>query len=168
MIGGLVAFAWSSLSWMVLPFHEKSLTILADPAPLLAALAPQAEKSGVYLAPNHPGGMETPFLFVAYSKEGWGGMGLTMLAALALYGFGGFWWTWVLGKIPGLTALDSARYGAMFGLALGALGSMPYSVWWKFPFGFSFLYLIDHVVIWSIASPLIARWGQASVCALPK
>lgn len=130
--GGLIAFAWSAVSWMVLPFHETALRGFGAPDPV------------------------------------GGSMGLALLLGLVLQGFGGFWWTWILGKIPGLTLSDAAKYGAMFGLCVGVLGALPNSVWWKFPWGFSLLYVLDAVVAWTIASPVIARWCQASVCALPR
>lgn len=95
-------------------------------------------------------------------------MAKTLLTALILQGFGGFWWTWILGKIPGLTLPDAAKYGAMFGLCLGALGALPDCVWWGAPWADGALETLDDVVAWTIASPLIARWCQASVCALPK
>lgn len=128
--GGLIAFAWNSFSWMVLPFHAMTLGPLGSLAPF------------------------------------GGSMGLAMLGGLLLQGFGGFWWTWILGKIPGLTTADAAKYGAMFGLCVGVLGALPNSV--SVSWGFSLLPVLDAVIAWTIASPVIARWCQASVCALPK
>lgn len=168
--GGLIAFAWSAVSWVALPFHELTLKTFADPAPVVDAVAAQAAESGVYILKNDPAGQKAPtdpFLFVAYHKDGWGAMGPSMLLALILQGIGGFTWTWILGKIPGLTMKDAALYGAMFGLCVGVLGALPNSVWWKFSWGFTALYLADSVISWTIASPVIFRWCQASVCALP-
>jgi len=77
------------------------------------------------------------------------------LFALGLQGLGGFYWTWILGKIPGLTAVDAAKYGAMFGVCVAALGVLPPRL------------AVVAVVVWTVASPIIARWGRASACALP-
>lgn len=129
--GGLIAFAWNAVSWMILPFHGMTLSGFGNPDPV------------------------------------GGSMGLALLLGLILQGFAGFWWTWILGKIPGLTTADAAKYGAMFGLCVGVLGALPDSVWWGFPWAFSLLGVLDAVVAWTIASPVIARWCQASVCALP-
>lgn len=168
VIGGLIAFLWSSVSWMALPFHEKTITHLADPAPIVSALEGQA--SGVFIMANDPKGQTAPtdpFVFIAYEKKGWGSMGLSMALALLVSGFGAFFWTWILGKIPGLTGKDAALYGAFFGLAVAALGVLPNWVWWKFPLGFSLLYAADLVITWALASVAIARFGRASACALP-
>lgn len=160
LIGGLIGFTVGAISWTALPFHDMTLTALQGPAPEVAGVA----GSGVFIA-GEPGGT---FLFLSRTEAGWGGMGVPMLLALAVQGLGGFFWTWILGKIPGLTGRDAALYGAMFGLCVGALGVMPNWVWWRFPLPFSLLYVVDLVVAWTIASPVIARWGRASVCELPQ
>lgn len=169
VIGGSIAFAWSALSWTVLPFHDKTTKTFSDPAPVVHALEAQAPGSGVYLVANDPAGQRAPtdpFVFVAYDKAGWGSMGVPMLLALVIQGIGGFFWTWILGKIPGLAWKDAALYGAFFGLCVGVLGSLPNWVWWKFPFGFAALYVVDAVIAWTAASVAIARFGRASVCSL--
>lgn len=168
LIGGLIAFACSSISWMALPFHNKTVTRLADPTAIVNTL--QDHASGVYVMPNDPAGQTAPtdpFVFIAYEKKGWGSMGRSMVLALLVYGLGAFFWTWILGKIPGLASRDAALYGAFFGLSVAALGVLPNWVWWKFPLGFTLLYAADLVVTWALASVAIARFGRASACALP-
>jgi hypothetical protein len=167
--GGLIVFAWSALSWMVLPFHNKTIRPLPAPEAVVGALS--QSPSGVYLLTNDMKGQTAPtdpFIFVAYHAQGWGSMGLTMLMGLIVQGVGAFFWTWILGKIPGLTLKDSALYGAFFGLCVGVLGALPNALWWKFPLGFSLLYVADAMIGWTLASVAIGRWCQASACALPK
>lgn len=167
--GGLIAFAWSAVSWMALPFHNRTVGLLADPAAVVHAVEAAAPTSGVFLVANDPHGQTAPtdpFIFVSYHKAGWGSMGRTMLLGLLVQMAGGFFWTWILGKIPGLTSRDAALYGLFFGLCVGILGALPNSVWWKFPLGFSLLYVADAVISWTVASVVIARWCRASACAV--
>ncbi len=131
--GGLVVFAWGAISWMVLPFHEKTIHTFGDQASVVNVLT----------------------------------MGKSMALGLLLQMVGAFFWTWILGKIPGLTLKDAALYGLFFGLCVGILGFMPNWAWWKFPFGFSLIYVIDAAVAWPIASVVIAKWCQESSCKLP-
>ncbi|MBI3549196.1 MAG: hypothetical protein HY078_09170 [Elusimicrobia bacterium] len=168
--GGLIAFVWSSISWMALPFHEKTLSEFKDPVATVQMLSANAPSSGAYIVKYDMSGktMPTgPFVFLSLNREGWGSMGATMALGLAMQMAGGFFWTWILGKIPGLTSKDAALYGCFFGLCVGILGAMPNSVWWKFPWCFSLLYVADAVVSWTVASVVIARFCQASACALP-
>lgn len=167
--GGLIVFLWSAVSWMALPFHNKFIREIPDAAAVIRGLG-EAPASSVYILANDPKGQKgptDPFLFVSYSAAGWGPMGLAMFLALVLDGVAAFFWTWILGKIPGLTMRDSALYGAFFGIGLGAAGALPNSVWWKFPLGFSLGYVVDALIAWSAASVVIGRWCRASVCTLP-
>jgi hypothetical protein len=168
--GGLIAFAWSAISWMALPFHGKTLSNIPDPAAVIQGIGGEASPSGVYLLMNDAKGQKAPtdpFIFVSYHAKGWGSMRASMAMGLLMQMVGGFFWTWILGKIPGLTLKDAALYGCFFGLCLGALGVMPNWVWWKFPLGYSLVYVLDGVIAWTIASVVIARWCQADVCELP-
>lgn len=168
--GGLIAFAVSAVSWTALPFHEMTLREFSDPAPVVDAVQAAAPASGLYILRNDPKGQTAPtdpFVLVSYAKGGWGPMWAAMLLGLLCQGVGGFFWTWILGKIPGLTMKDAALYGFFFGLCVGFLGVLPNSVWWKWPLPFSVVYLVDACVAWTLASVVIARWCQASTCALP-
>lgn len=175
LIGGAIVFVWSAISWMALPFHNKTVGAFDDPAPVIlaieAALSPGAPaRSGVYIVKNDPAGQTAPtdpFVFVSYHKKGWGSMGLSMALGLAVQMVGAFFWTWILGKIPDLTLKDAGLYGLFFGICVGVLGAMPNWVWWKFPLGFTLLYALDAMVAWTLASLAISRC-YASVCALPK
>lgn len=169
--GGLIAFVWSSISWMALPFHNKSIRTFKDPLPVLNALVADAPESGVYLLLKDFSGKaapQAPFVFLSFDQAGFGSMGKVMALGLLMQMIGGFFWTWILGKIPGLTSKDAALYGLIFGLTIGALGIMPNWVWWKFPLGYSLLYVVDAAVAWTAASVVIARWCRASVCELPR
>ncbi|MBI4374953.1 MAG: hypothetical protein HY549_00735 [Elusimicrobia bacterium] len=170
VVGGLIAFIWSAVSWMALPFHDKTIHTFADAAPVVNALEGGAPSSGIYILMNDPKGQTAPtdpFLFISYHKAGWGSMGSSMALGLLIQMIGAFFWTWILGKIPGLTLKDAALYGCFFGICIGALGSLPNWVWWKFPFGFVALYVVDSVIAWSLASMAISHC-YASACALPK
>lgn len=167
--GGLIAFAWGALSWTVLPFHDKTIGSFADAAAIVNALEDGAPGSGIYLVANDPKGQKAPtdpFVFVSYHKEGWGSMGLAMALGLGVQMIGAYFWTWILGRIPGLTLKDAALCGAMFGLCVGVLGAMPHWVWWKFPLEFTALYVVDAVAAWTLASLAISRC-HAPICALP-
>ena len=66
-----------------------------------------------------------------------------------------FFWTWILGKIPGLTLRDSALYGFFFGLCVGVLGE-PFTV----------IHLAEPAIAWTLASMALSRC-YARTCTLP-
>jgi hypothetical protein len=54
ILGGLVAFLWSSVSWEVIGWHEKTLQTFQNEDEVSAVIASHATKSGVYLLPGGP------------------------------------------------------------------------------------------------------------------
>ncbi len=170
VVGGLIAFAWCAFSWMALPFHAKTISAFGDPAAVVNVMTANAPHSGIYVLANDPKGQAAPtdpYLFVSYDKSGYGSMGLAMAFGLLAQMIGAFFWTWILGKIPGLTLKDSALYGCFFGLSLGALGAMSNWVWWRFSLPFTAMSIVDAVIAWTLASMALSRC-YAAACALPK
>lgn len=168
--GGLIAFAWSVFSWTVLPFHRKAISPFGDPAALANIMEAGAAKSGVFVLANDPKGQTAPtdpFIFVSYKKEGAGSKTAALALGLLLQMTGSFFWTWILGKIPGLTIKDSALYGLFFGLCVGALGILPGSVCWHLPWSFTAMYVADAAIAWTAASMVLSRC-YAPACPLPK
>lgn len=169
-VGGVIVFVLQALSWMAFPFHNWTVHEFKDAAPIIHAIETAAPGSGVYIVANDPKGQTAPtdpFIFVSYHKAGWGSMGSSMVIDFVVLMIGAFLWTWILGKIPGLTLADAAQYGAFFGLAVGLLGVFPNSIWWKFDWAFSALYVVDSTVAWTIASLALSRC-YAAACELPK
>ena len=160
--GGLIVFAWSAFSWMVLPFHNRTIAPFRDPAAVAAAVEAATPGSGVYVlaAPD------APFLFVSYDKRGAGSRTAGLALGLLAHMTGAFFWTWILGKIPGLTLKDSALYGFFFGICVAVLGPVPDWVCWRFSLPFTAMYVLDAVIAWTAASMVLSRC-YASVCALP-
>lgn len=94
-------------------------------------------------------------------------MTLALGVGLLMQVIGAFFWTWILGKIPGLTLKDSALYGLFFGLCVGFLGAMPNWVWWQFPMPLTLMHVADAAIAWTLASMALSRC-YAAACALPK
>ena len=49
--GGLVAFIWTNISWMVLPWHGTTISSLENEAPVAEALKSNITKNGLYIIP---------------------------------------------------------------------------------------------------------------------
>ena len=96
-----------------------------------------------------------------------GSMTTTIVLGLLAPMTAAFFWTWILGKIPGLTLKDSALYGLFFGLCVGALGAAPDGACEQAALPLTVMHAIDAVVAWTIASLVLSRC-YAAACALPK
>lgn len=52
-IGAVIAFAWSFVSWMVLPWHDMTMNKFSNQEFVSWVVKENAPKSGVYVAPYH-------------------------------------------------------------------------------------------------------------------
>ena len=72
--GGLVAFLWLSISWMVLPWHHNTVHNFprAAEADVQRLLEQQAKHSGIYTVPRQDGthSESALFAFIAVKKSG--------------------------------------------------------------------------------------------------
>ena len=72
--GGLVAFLWLSISWMVLPWHHSTMHNFpkAAEADVQQLLEQKAEHRGIYTVPRQDGehSKNALFAFIAVKKSG--------------------------------------------------------------------------------------------------
>ena len=51
ILGGLAAFVWSSISWEIVGWHEKTMVSFQNEDEVSAVIASHAPKDGTYLLP---------------------------------------------------------------------------------------------------------------------
>lgn len=54
IVGALILFMWQALSWMVLPFHTKSMQLSDNDAEIIAVLQKNMKADGLYMVPGVP------------------------------------------------------------------------------------------------------------------
>ncbi|MDQ2994245.1 MAG: hypothetical protein M3R00_04770, partial [Pseudomonadota bacterium] len=54
VLGGLIAFIWGNISWVVLDWHLKAMHQFKDESAVAAVLKNNAPESGVYMLPQMP------------------------------------------------------------------------------------------------------------------
>src|SRR6267143_1570921 len=54
ILGGLAAFTWSTISWTVLPWHQKPMLHFQNEDEVSAVVASHAPQSGIYILPAGP------------------------------------------------------------------------------------------------------------------
>ena len=65
VIGTILAYAWSSLSWVVFPFHEWTFKTFTNTEAVTQAITANAPESGMYIIPtceNHLDVVHGPLL----------------------------------------------------------------------------------------------------------
>jgi len=167
LVGGVISFLWSGLSWEVLPWHRAQMSTVRNEAELAKLLGDSVEHDGVVLLPNPPGHqgaerkaslarmLEGPAAFVAVRKGSFD-MGTMfakeivrqLLAALLL--------TLLLAQ---LSLTYWGRVLAALGMALFASLTAHLQGWthFYFPTAFTALNVLDALVGWFLAALAISR-----------
>ena len=172
LLAGVAAFAWGSLSHMVLGLGEAGVSALPNQPAVLDTLARNVSERGLYIFPyeadparweesfrSHPHGIlalspageELAFprrLAIELATSLAGGLLAAMLFAAAPMAFG----TW--------------KAGAMAGAALGLFGSIAidasYWNWYGFPTLYLAAQMADQILAWAIAGALLGwRLGKS-------
>lgn len=176
ILGGLVAFTWSSISWEVLPWHEKPLNRFQNEDEVSLVIASHAARSGVYLLPAGPPteGMGSeqkkaaqdalmakmqkgPVMFAAIKKEGFGsytrGLIIQCLSLMAA----AFLLTWLVMQTSGLSYGKRVIFLGVTGLAASVITDLPNWNWWGFSGSYTAVMMADATITWLIAGLVIAK-----------
>ena len=176
ILGGLVAFVWSMVSWEVLGWHEKSVRSFPNEDAVTAVLTAPGVASGVYLFPGGPPheGMTAeqvkaadeaviermqkgPIMFAAVRSGGFKSFPLALGTQLAGLMTAAFLLTWLLLQTTGLSYAKRVVFLGVAGLAAGVIVEIPNWNWWGFSTAYTAVNIIDFTLMWTIAGLVIAR-----------
>ena len=176
ILGGLVAFVWSSVSWELLGWHEKTLVSFQNDDEVSVLIASHAPKDGTYILPGMPPteGMTAeqqkaakaalmermqkgPIMIAALRRGGFGSSArgliiqvLSLMAAASLL-------TWLLLQTSGLSYRRRVMFIAISGLTASVIVDLPNWNWWGFSGVYTAVNLIDVTITWLLAGLVIAK-----------
>jgi hypothetical protein len=160
VLGGLIVFLWSAVSWRVLPWNRQQIQPFNHDVDVAAVLDFATSGSGifVYPGPDRDAKSTTGLMaFVSLTKEGVKPMGLSLTIACLMQMLGAFLVNWMLSRTQGLSYREKVLFITLFGTAIGWLGAMPNWIWWGFPASFTALAMADAVIGWTLAGLVIAK-----------
>lgn len=180
LIGAMVAFAWSFVSWMVLPWHDKAMNKFNNQEFVTWVIKENAPKSGVYISPYHDTDtanltpdeikhniesqksamIKGPFIFTQVRLKGvdptspW----------IYLYSFltqfvGAGLISWILLQLD-----ENHGYGkrlmvtAIIGLTVGILGLVPSWIWFGAGIRYTAVGIGDLVATWFLSGLFLAAF----------
>jgi hypothetical protein len=182
VLGGLTAFLWSTLSWEVVGWHEKTMSTFHDDGAVAAVIASHAPADGTYSlpGPRRTAGMTPeqkkaalasvrqkiergPVMVAGVRRGGFGsftraiiGQVLSLLAAAFLL-------TWLLLQTRGLSYARRVVFLAVAGLAASVIVDLPNWNWWGFSGAFTAVNLADSTITWLLAGLVIAKVAKPAV-----
>lgn len=167
LIAGFVLFAWSSVSWMFLPWHMNTFAKFKDEAAVKEVLMTNVnkEESKIYIAPSECDGKdaspENPHIFMAYTAKHIP-MPMHFVIGFLTQAISAMLVALLLSK----TALMKYSSRVLFVVAIGLLiGLNSYIVTWNW-LGFAPDYtsvgFIDELISWLLAGLVIGRMVKST------
>lgn len=177
VLGGIVAFVWSAVSWMLLPWHNSSMKSFTNEAVVAQALIDNAPSGGMFMLPGMPPGYErmsqaekqTAEAAMAQKKaEGpyfygvvWRGvredMGRQMGAALLFDMLAALLVTMLVMKTGGMSWGGRVMFIVTATLAVCMIAVAPNWIWWHYPRDFVIVTMADLLIGWTLAGMVIAK-----------
>lgn len=186
ILGGITAFVWSTISWTVLPWHEKPLLHFQNDDEVAAVISSHAPQSGMYLLPAGPSqeGMtgeqkkaaqaavmekmqKGPIMFAAVRRGGFGSYANGVIIQFLSLMAAAFLLTWLLLQTSGLSYARRVLFLGVVGLAASVIVNLPDWNWWGFSGTYTAVNLVDFTLMWLFAGLVIAKVANPQASSSP-
>ncbi|MFK8069214.1 MAG: hypothetical protein AB8D52_13350 [Gammaproteobacteria bacterium] len=168
ILGGAISFAWTSASWMFLPWHQQTIKQFDNEQVIVKALKSQAEEDGIYLLPkidqNSSKPMQTiasteTFAFISLRPNGttlsmqdsmkFSFLNSVLISILIVI---------LLSCTSDLGYIARVFFVMMVGLVGALSGHVPNLIWWGFDSSYTIVMIVDIVISWFLAGLVIAAF----------
>jgi len=173
IVGSLILLIWNALSWMVLPFHEQSISSIPESAINSNLLQEQVPEDGVYHFPGMPEENTEEALKEVEDKLAKGPR-----ITLMVYKAGGtpfmdpinFLWDFIFGAIVVILILgiinrfadksmnNILRTTIGIGLVVGFMTDLPLMNWFMFPLDYTLANVLDYIVSMGLLGLFMASY----------
>jgi len=176
ILGGLVAFIWSSISWEVLGWHEKTMLSFQNPNEVAAVVLTDTVRDGTYILPGEPPtvGMSPqekkqaeatlmesmqkgPVMVAAVRRGGFGRFNRALALQVASLMAAAFLMTWLALQTRESSYARRVLFCAVIGLTASVMVDLPNWNWWGFSGAYTAVNLADSTITWLLAGLVIAR-----------
>jgi hypothetical protein len=171
-----MAFLWSSISWELIGWHEKTMVAFHNQDEVSAVIASHASEDGTYILPSTPptAGMTPeqkknvmaavmqkmqtgPIMVAGVRRGGFGSYSRTLIIQLLSLMAAAFLLTWLLLQTSGLSYARRVIFLAIVGLAASVIVDLPNWNWWGFSGAYTAVNLADSMLTWLVAGLVIAK-----------
>ena len=161
VLGALMLFIWSGISWMVLDWHNQTIHNFTNDQAVASAIQANAPQSGIYFMPNmmHPEATANtePQVFAAVKLEG---MSNSMVKPLVYE----FVLQLVLVLLVSSLLMQTANLNYVrrylfiltFAIATALWANVPYYSWFGFDSEYTLVMMADALIGWALAGLVIA------------
>lgn len=161
--GGLVVFVWLMFSWMVLPWHQNSLSAFSNDRQVASSILQNAPADGIYVHPqmDQPAVKEGARVFaVVRTGNAQQRMTVPLVRSAIIQVIGAFLICWMLMKTKGLDFMQKVWFVTVGGLFAGVVSALPAANWFGFPIGWSVVQIADLGIGWFFGGLTIAKVSE--------
>lgn len=179
LLGGLVAFGWSAVSWMVLTWHYTPMMSFTNEDAVAQVLAENALRGGMYWLPGPPpdyaslkgdarkaadAAMQAkmkrgPFMLGVVQADVQDDMVRQMAGALLFDILAALLITMLVMKTSRMTYGGRVMFIVTAALAVAIIAEVPNWIWFHYGTRFVLVNMADIVVAWLLAGLVIAKVG---------
>ncbi|MGA9568761.1 MAG: hypothetical protein WBS17_01645, partial [Candidatus Acidiferrales bacterium] len=169
-------FVWSSISWELIGWHEKTMVAFHNEDEVSAVIASHAGQDGTFILPGVPSTagmtpeqkkaaldavmqkMQTgPVMVAAVRRGGFGSYTHGLIVQLLSLMAAAFLLTWLLLQTTGLSYPRRVAFLAVVGLSASVIVDLPNWNWWGFSGAYTAVNLADSMLTWLFAGLIIAK-----------
>ena len=185
ILGGLMGFVWSSISWELIGWHEKTMVAFHNEDEVSAVIASHAGQDGTYILPSMPPTVGLtpeqkknviaavmqkmqagPIMVAAVRRGGFGSYSRGLIIQLLSLMAAAFLLTWLLLQTTGLSYARRVAFLAVVGLAASVIVDLPNWNWWGFSGPYTAVNLADSTLTWLFAGLVIAKVAKPAQPAM--
>lgn len=170
LLGSIIFFAWSSASWMALPWHKATIHKFSDENAISTTILANIKKSGVYyLSPYDKEGKldeskkSFPTAFVAVNKSPAPKMTTSLFQYYLMILIGAFFLSALLLTARMACFWQSLTVVILFAIGSGVVTYGPEMIWWRFSTNFLMVNFADLLIGWFLAGLVMVP-----ICKMPK
>lgn len=164
LVGGLLVFAWGSISWMVLPFHDETIHLFPGEQDEVDAFFSRVTESGLYHYPGMEGDRAEiearraagPVVskMIVYPDGTESGMAVKLGIVLLIHTGGALILAMMIKGMRqgGAPFLACVVVGGLFAVFAVAAAMMPNQLFWDYPRERVTLSILDVLIPWTLAS----------------
>jgi hypothetical protein len=171
-----MAVVWSSVSWELIGWHEKTMVAFHNEDEVSAVIASHAGQDGTYILPSMPPTVGLtpeqkknviaavmqkmqagPIMVAAVRRGGFGSYSRGLIIQLLSLMAAAFLLTWLLLQTTGLSYARRVAFLAVVGLAASVIVDLPNWNWWGFSGPYTAVNLADSTLTWLFAGLVIAK-----------
>jgi hypothetical protein len=166
LAGGAVAFIWSTVSWMVIPWHQPTMSAFEDEASVGQAIKEAAPAAGIYTYPAWTEDAEEmqkkhnegPYVFASVVPSGVGSeMGSMMLGGFLANLVGAALLLTLMLCVPDAGWKARTLVAAVAALFVSLVPALMNWNWWHFPLPFTLVAIVDGFIGWTLAGFVMAK-----------